>query len=273
MTPAQEPDAKSKLVRCGAGLFDTHIHLHFPQYDADRDEVIKRAVAGGVGHFINIGTDLEDSRKAITVALTHPEIYAAVGYHPHESKHAAAAELAELEEFLQHPKVVAVGEVGLDYFHDHSPRETQRELLRTFLRWYKKHQKPLILHCRDAYDDLMNILNDTVPFPCRGVLHCFSSDQEMMKRFLDLGFHIAFGGALTYKKNEALREACRACPSDRLLIETDGPYLAPQSKRGQRNEPLYMVETAEFIAGLRGESLEAVAEFTTANAKKLFGIC
>ena len=253
-------------------LTDTHLHLHFPQYDADREEVIRRSIAGGVNCLINIGTDLEDSRKAIAVAEAHPEVYAAVGYHPHETKRAAAGELEELEKLLKHPKVVAVGEVGLDYFHDHSPREVQRELLYTFLQWYKKHQKPLILHCRDAYDDLLKILNSTVPFPCRGVLHCFSSDAATMKKFLDLGFHVAFGGALTYKKNDALREACRACPADRLLIETDAPYLAPQSRRGQRNEPLYMIETAEFMAKLRGVTLKDLAGVTAENAKRLFGI-
>lgn len=252
---------------------DTHLHLHFPQYDADREEVIRRAVRGGVGHFINIGTDLADSRKAIAVAERYPEVYAAVGYHPHETKHAAPAELAELEKLLAHPKVVAIGEVGLDYFHDHSPREVQRELLRTFLEWHKKHQKPLIIHCRDAYDDLMKVLKETVPFPCRGVLHCFSSDADTMGKFLDLGFYIAFGGALTYKKNNALREACKACPADRLLIETDAPYLAPQSKRGERNEPLYMIETARYMAELRGTDPEELARVTTANAKELFGIC
>lgn len=253
-------------------LVDTHVHLHFPQYETDRDEVVRRAIQGGVGCFINIGTDLEDSKKAIAVAEAYPEVYAAVGYHPHESKHAASAELAELEKFLGHPKVVAIGEVGLDYFHDHSPREIQRELLSTFLRWHQKYQKPLILHCRDAYDDLMRLLNETVASPCRGVLHCFSSDAATMKKFLDLGFYVAFGGALTYKKNEALREACKACPGDRLLLETDGPYLAPQSKRGERNEPLYMVETAEFAAELRGMDREELARLTTSNARRLFSL-
>ena len=254
-------------------LTDTHLHLHFPQYDEDRDAVIRRAIEGGVRLLINIGTDLEDSRKAIAVAEAYPEVYAAVGYHPHESKHAASAELAELEKLLEHPKVVAVGEVGLDYFHDHSPRDVQREVLRTFLDWYKRHQKPTILHCRDAYEDLMQILMGSLEFPCRGVLHCFSSNADTMRKFLDLGFYIAFGGAVTYKKNDALREACAACPAERLLIETDAPYLAPQSSRGQRNEPLYMVETADFIAKLRGVELEGLAQTTTANAKELFGIC
>lgn len=254
-------------------LVDSHLHLHFPQYDADMEEVIRRAIQGGVGYFVNIGTDLEDSRKAVAVAEAHPEVYAAVGYHPHETKRADPSELAELKKLLQHPKVVAVGEVGLDYFHDHSPREIQRKLLKTFLGWYKQYEKPVILHCRDAYDDLMQILKETVEFPCRGVVHCFSSNAITMKKFLDMGFYIAFGGALTYKKNDDLREACKACPVDRLLIETDAPYLAPQTRRGKRNEPLFMVETANFMAELRRVSLEDLAETTTANAKELFGIC
>ncbi|OQA56673.1 MAG: putative deoxyribonuclease YcfH [Candidatus Omnitrophica bacterium ADurb.Bin277] len=254
-------------------LTDTHIHLHFPQYDADRGEVIRRALEAGVGLFVNIGTDLADSRKAVAVAEAYPGVYAAIGYHPHESKHASAPDLTELEKLLAHPKVVAVGEVGLDYFHDHSPREVQRELLYTFLQWQKKYGKAVIFHCRDAYDDLLKILNGTVPIPCRGLLHCFSSDVATMEKFLELGFYVAFGGAVTYRKNDALREACRRCPADRLVIETDGPYLAPQSKRGQRNEPAYMIETAEFISRLRGVTLESLAVSTTKNAKEFFGLC
>lgn len=253
-------------------LTDTHIHLHFPQYDADRAEVIARAVRGGVWHFLNIGTDLEDSRKAIAVAEAYPEVYAAVGYHPHETKSANEADLEELAKLLAHPKVLAVGEVGLDYFHEHSPREVQQKLLATFLDWSDQCQKPLIIHCRDAYEDLLGILRSRGSLPYRGTLHCYSSDAPTLKKFLDLGFHVAFGGALTYKKNEALREACAACPKDRLLLETDGPYLAPQSKRGQRNEPLYMIETAECAAKLHGVRTEEIAELTTANARALFGM-
>ena len=249
---------------------DTHIHLHFPQYDVDRPEMIRRAIEGGIGRFLNIGTDLEDSRKAIAIAEEYPEVYAAVGFHPHETKHARAPELAELAKLIAHPKVVAIGEVGLDYFHDHSPRDVQEKLLRIFLDWYDEHQKPLIIHCRDAYEDLLRIFREHGKAPYRGTLHCYSSDASTMKKYLDLGFHIAFGGALTYKKNDALREACALCPKDRLLLETDAPYLPPQSKRGQRNEPLYMIETAQCAAGLHGMSLEQMAELTTANAQKLF---
>ena len=253
-------------------LTDTHLHLHFPQYDADREDVIRRAFAGGVGRLINIGTGLEDSRKAVAVAERYPEVYAAVGYHPHESKNATAGDLAGLEALVAHPRVVAIGEVGLDYFHDHSPRNVQMELFHTFLGWCRKHQKPLILHCREAYGDMLRILRETLPVPCRGVLHCFSSDAATMEKFLEMGFHIAFGGAITYKNNDALREACRACPADRLVLETDAPYLAPQSKRGRRNEPLYMIETAEFIAKLRGDTVDRIAAATTENAQKLFGL-
>jgi len=254
-------------------LTDTHIHLHFPQYDADRTEVIQRAIQGGIRTFLNIGTDLEDSRKAIAIAEQYPEVYAAIGFHPHETKHAQATELAELAKLLSHPKVVAIGEVGLDYFHEHSPRDVQEKALRTFLGWHEQYRKPIIIHCRDAHEDLLRILREHTPLPYRGTLHCYSSDAGTMKKFLDLGFHIAFGGALTYKKNDALREACALCPKDRLLLETDGPYLAPQSRRGKRNEPLYMIETAECAAGLHGISADEIAGLTTANAKRLFGLC
>jgi TatD DNase family protein len=253
-------------------LTDTHIHLHFPQYDADRPEMIRRAIQGGVTRFLNIGTDLEDSRKAVAVAEEYPEVYASIGYHPHETKHAHEAELADLEKLLSHPKVIAIGEVGLDYFHEHSPRDVQERLLQTFFGWYDQYRKPIIIHCRDAYEDLLRILKEHGGAPYRGTLHCYSSNAATMKKFLDLGFHVSFGGALTYKKNDALREACMLCPKDRLLLETDGPYLAPQSKRGQRNEPLYMIETAERAAELHGLTLAQVAELTTANAKTLFGM-
>ncbi|MDD5226955.1 MAG: TatD family hydrolase [Candidatus Omnitrophica bacterium] len=254
-------------------LTDTHLHLHFPQYDADRAEVIRSAIRGGITSFVNIGTDLEDSRKAVAIADEYPEVYAAVGYHPHETKTANPEDLLELEKLLAHSKVVAVGEVGLDYFHDHSPRDIQQKILRTFLGWYRDHNKAIIIHCREAYDDLLGILREHDAAPYRGTLHCFSSDAGTMKKYLDLGFHIAFGGALTYKKNDGLREACAQCPKDRLLLETDAPYLPPQSKRGGRNEPLYMIETAECAAGLHGLRVEEIAERTTANAKRLFGLC
>lgn len=254
-------------------LTDTHLHLHFPQFDADRPEVIRRAIEGGVCCFLNIGTDLEDSLKAVAIAEAYPEVYASVGYHPHETKTASVGDLAELEKLLSHPKVVAIGEVGLDYFHEHSPRDVQAKILRTFLGWYDKHQKPVIIHCRDAYEDLLGILRGHTSSPYRGTLHCYSSDAGTMKKYLDLGFHISFGGALTYKKNDGLREACAQCPKDRLLLETDAPYLSPQSRRGQRNEPLYMTETAACAAGLHGVSISEIADLTTSNAKKLFGLC
>ncbi len=254
-------------------LTDTHLHLHFPQYDADRAEVIDRALKNGFRYLLNIGTGLEDSRKAIAVAEQYPRVYAAIGYHPHEAKTAGPSDLAELSKLLTHPKVVAIGEVGLDHFHTYSPRDVQEKVFRTFLSWYREFQKPIIIHCRDAYDTLLGILTETVPPPYRGVLHCFSSDAATMKDFVDLGFHIAFGGALTYKKNDALRDACRVCPKDRLLLETDAPYLAPQSRRGQRNEPSYLVETAECAAALHSISSDQMAELTTANAERLFGLC
>lgn len=252
-------------------LTDTHIHLHFPQYDADRSDVIRRAIQGGVTSFLNIGTDLEDSRNAVAIADEYPEVYAAVGYHPHETKTANPEDLAELEKLLTHPKVVAVGEVGLDYFHDHSPRDVQQKILLTFLGWYQKYKKPIIIHCRDAYEDLLGILRKYSAGPYHGTLHCYSSDAATMKKYLDLGFQIAFGGALTYKKNDGLREACAQCPKDRLLLETDAPYLPPQTKRGTRNEPLYMIETAECAAKLHGMTVEEMAGLTTMNAQKLFG--
>jgi len=163
-----------------------------------------------------------------------------------------------------------VGEVGLDYYRDHSPQDKQREVLREFVAMARRADKPLILHCRDAYGDLAALLHELGGAPYRGVIHCFSSNTEDMNRFLELGFHISFAGPLTYKKNDPLREACKNCPSDRLMLETDAPFLPPQTMRGKRNEPCFMMETAQTAAGLHGLSLEQLAARTLANARELF---
>lgn len=249
---------------------DTHVHLHFPDYLTDRDEVLSRARATGIGTFINIGTDLESSRQAVRLAEEKEFIFASVGIHPHDTKDANALAFKELATLARHPRVVAIGEVGLDFFRGHSPHETQKEVFRRFLRLHCEIKKPLVLHCRDAYEDLMAILKEEMSPPFEGVMHCFSSDRAMMERFLDLGFHISFAGPLTYKKNDALREACKTCPIDRLLLETDAPFLAPQSMRGKRNEPAFMIETARVAAGLQGISLEELCLKTSENSRLAF---
>ncbi len=252
-------------------LIDTHCHLHFSDYDEDRDEVIRRSIEKGVVGFVEIGTTLDDSKCALDLARKHPEIFAAIGVHPTESHRIQPDDFAQFENLLKSPKVVGLGEIGLDYYHKDSPKETQQEVLTKFLDIYKRGGKPLVVHCREAYDDLFEILKSNGQ-AYRGTIHCYSSDAKNMRKFLDLGFHISFGGAITYKKSDVLREACAECPMDRILLETDAPYLAPQSVRGKRNESFYVAEAAALIAKLHSTTIEEVARMTTQNAKTLFGI-
>ncbi len=252
---------------------DTHIHLHFPEYEADRAEVIRRSQEAGVGLFINVGTDAASSQASLSLANQYDFVYAAAGLHPHDANRATAEELDAIEKLLQEKRMVAIGEVGLDFFRDHSTREEQEEVFRRFLSLHQKIKKPLIIHCRDAYDRMLEVLEEEIPAPVRGVMHCFSSDRATMERFVEYGFYISFAGPLTYKKNDVLREACKACPKDRLLFETDAPFLPPQTARGKRNEPAYLLETARTGAELHGVTLEELGKMTTANAKRLFGIC
>ena len=248
---------------------DTHVHLHFPDYDEDQPNVIKQAREAGVECFINIGTDVTTSEQSLALAEEHEFIYAAAGIHPHDAKDADEKALADIEKLLKHPRMVAIGEVGLDFYRDHSPKERQVEVLNHFLKLQAKIQKPLVIHCRDAYEELLQIFKKQSG-PLHGVIHCFSSNKAVMGQFVELGFYISFAGPLTYKKNDELREACKACPIDRLLLETDAPFLPPQSRRGKRNESAYMLETAEVAAKLHNLSLEELGQQTTENARKVF---
>ena len=249
---------------------DTHVHLHFPDYDADREQVIAQSREAGVEQFINVGTDLESSRRSIELAHQFPFVYATVGIHPHDAKDAHEEDFSQLERLLRESKVVAIGEVGLDFFRNLSPPETQKKVLNRFFELHRKTRKPLVLHVRDAYREMKEQIQSELGSSVEGILHCFSSDKETMKEFLDLGFYISFAGPLTYKKNEALREAFQACPLDRVLLETDAPFLAPQSRRGKRNESGFLLETATLGAALKKIPLEQLGEITTANASKAF---
>ena len=252
------------------GFTDTHVHLHFPEYDSDREAMIERSRKAGVELFINVGTDLESSEAAVKLSQQYPFVYSTVGVHPHDAKEVHDEHFPALERLLRESKAVAIGEVGLDFFRNLSPAETQKKVLNRFFELHRKTQKPLILHVRDAYREMKEMVRAELKPPVAGVLHCFSADKETMQNFLDLGFYISFAGPLTYKKNEALREAFQACPSDRLLLETDAPFLPPQSKRGSRNESAFLVETAELGAQLRKTPLEELGRVTTENAKRFF---
>ena len=249
---------------------DTHVHLHFPDYDPDREEVIRRSRESGIRLFINVGTDVESSRRSIELAHKYPDIYATVGIHPHDAKDAHDEDFPALERLLRESKVVAIGEVGLDFFRNLSPPETQKKVLNRFFELHRKTRKPLVLHIRDAYREMKEQVQSELGSTVEGVLHCFSSDKETMKGFLDLGFYVSFAGPLTYKKNDALREAFEACPLDRILFETDAPFLPPQTQRGNRNESSFLLETARLGAELKKIPLEELGETTTANARRVF---
>lgn len=253
-------------------FIDTHAHLHFPDYDEDREAVIERSRTAGVQSFINVGTDVPSSEASIKLAHRYPFIYATVGIHPHDAKDAAEEDFKDMERLVHESKVVAIGEVGLDFFRNLSPVENQKRVLNRFFDLYRKTGKPLILHIREAYREMKDEIRAELGSAVKGVLHCFSADKETMKDFLDMGFFISFAGPLTYKKNDALREAFRACPNDRLLLETDAPFLSPQSKRGKRNESAYLLETATLGAELKKVPLEELGHLTSGNARRLFNL-
>jgi TatD DNase family protein len=254
-------------------LIDTHAHLDSAQFDADREEVIARARENGVSHIVTVGCDLESSGRSIDIAKAHPGIYASVGIHPHDAGQATDEGLESLRRFIrEEEKIVAVGEIGLDFYRDRSPRDVQRQAFRRQIRLALEFGLPVIVHDREAHDEVLQILREEEAAAVGGVLHCFSGDTSMARACIELGFHISFPGTITYPKNEAAREVVRNIPVDHMLVETDCPYLAPQGRRGKRNEPAFVRHTAEMIAEVKGLTVEDVARITTLNAYHLFGI-
>jgi len=252
-------------------LVDSHAHLDGKQFSSDLDETIERATANGISHILTIGCDLESSENSILVAEKYENIFAAVGVHPHDATEINSDTLKKLRSMLTHPKVVALGEIGLDYYRDRSPREVQRSAFRQQIRLAKESDKPIIVHDRDAHDEVIQILKEENAAQTGGVLHCFSGDLKMAKQCLDLGFYLSFTGTITYPKNDTIREIIKEIPIDRMLIETDCPYLSPQKFRGKRNEPAYVRYTAEKLAEIKGLSIEDVARVTSRNCHELFG--
>jgi TatD DNase family protein len=258
-------------------LIDTHAHLDFHQFDRDRDAVLRRARQAGVGAIITIGTDVATSRAAVELAARYEGVFATVGMHPHDARALDGDALATLRELGRRPKVVAIGEIGLDFYRDRSPRDVQRRAFRAQLAWAAALGKPVVVHDRDAHDDVMSILIDwaaglsTTPLAgCAGVLHTFSGDLSMAQRALAAGFYISVSGPVTYKNARHLPDVVRAVPLDRLLVETDCPFLAPEPHRGQRNEPAYVSFVAGRVADLKGVPVDHVARATTENARRLF---
>ena len=255
-----------------ANLIDTHAHLEMPQFDGDRDEVIKRTVESGISLIIDVGSDLSGSRTALELARRYDFIYASAGIHPHEVKGVTIETYKEIRELLSDPKVVAVGEIGLDYYKDYSPRDIQQREFINQIRIAKEFKKPVIVHSRDAREDTLKILKDEKVSEIGGIMHCFSGDEEMAKICMDMGFYISFAGPVTYPNADKLRKVVKSIPTNRLLTETDCPYLAPQQMRGKRNEPAYVRYVAEKIAEVKGLSLEDIERIIELNVYNLFRI-
>lgn len=251
-------------------LIDSHAHIHFKDFSDDLDGVLSRARDAGVGAIVNVGTDLASSREVVGLAEKYPQVFAVVGVHPHDVAKMAAGEMESLEKLAKHPKVVAIGEVGLDYYYEHSPREVQQERLADFIRLARTTQKPLVIHCRDAFNDCFRIFDAEDAWNSGGVFHCYTGDAKTAAHITSKGFHVSFSGIVTFKKATDLQEAARIAPLDKILVETDCPFLAPEPYRGKKNEPAYVRLVAEKVAQLRGVALEEIARATTANAIKLF---
>jgi TatD DNase family protein len=256
-------------------LADSHCHLDHEQFDADREAVIERALAAGVERMVAIGTGdgPPDLETGIRLADRYPAIYATVGVHPHDASKAEPETFQRLAELLRHPKVVALGEIGLDYHYDFSPREVQRNVFVEQMRVASDAGKPIVIHTREAWEDTLALIEQHwSPRGLPGIMHCFSGGPAEAARCVELGFYLSFGGIVTFPKALDLQEAARTAPVDRILVETDAPYLAPVPRRGKRNEPAYVVETARKLAGLRGETLESIAATTTANFRRVMSL-
>lgn len=250
-------------------LVDSHTHLDDAKFNEDRAAVIERARAAGVERMLAIGTGSgpPDLEAAVRLAGDYPFVLATVGVHPHDAAKATGATFERLRELAAHPKVVAIGEIGLDYHYDFSPRDVQRAVFSTQLAIAAEGAQPIVIHTREAWEDTLEILRRE--WHGDGVMHCFTGDVTQARQALDAGFCLAFGGVLTFPKAEPVREAARFTPADRLLLETDCPYLAPVPHRGKRNEPAFVAETARRLAEVRAQSIEEVAAFTTANFERL----
>ncbi|MEX5213148.1 MAG: TatD family hydrolase [Nitrospiraceae bacterium] len=257
-------------------LIDTHTHLDDPRYDADREAMIRRAKEAGIEAMITIGCDLATSRAAVELADRYEFVYASIGVHPHEVRHIEEDWYGEFRKLAGNKKIVAYGEIGLDYHYNNSPPEEQRRRFREQVRLAKELRLPLVIHTREAQEDTIQILREEQASAVGGVLHCFSGDAWLAKDALDLGFYLSFSGILTFQNAAMLRDIARTVPADRLLIETDCPYLTPVPHRGRRNEPAFVKYVADQLAFLMpgdpSGSFEAMARLTSDNARRLFKI-
>lgn len=252
-------------------LVDSHCHLDFPDFDEDRDAVIARARAAGIGRMVTISTRVAEIDRLLSIAEANDDIFCSVGTHPHNAAEEPDITTEQLVEHAKHPKVVAIGEAGLDYHYENSPKDAQAIGFRRHIAAARETGLPLVIHARDADEDIATILRDETEkgaFPA--ILHCFSSGRDLAMAGVELGLYVSFSGIVTFKKTDALKAIAAEIPDDRLLVETDAPYLAPTPHRGSRNEPSYVVETAAVLADVRGVSVDAIAAQTSANFFRLF---
>jgi len=251
-------------------LIDTHCHLDFKDFDHDREEVIRRSREEGIGCIINVGSSLLGTKRSIELAEGNEIIFAAAGIHPHEADNIKETDLESFEDCFSSKKIVAVGEIGLDYYKGISSKDNQKKLFIKLLQEARKKNLPIIIHNRDAHKDITSILKDVMGLSIKGVMHCFSGDETFLEECLGLGLLVSFTCNLTFKNASRLRGIAKLAPIEKLLLETDAPFLAPQLFRGKRNEPGYVKYLAEELARIKGLSVDEVAEITTANARKLF---
>jgi len=253
-------------------FFDSHSHLDASQFDDDRELMIKRTQLNQIDFILNPGADLPSSQKAVELANRYPFIYAAVGIHPHDVEMMTEEMLSEIETLAQNPKVKAIGEIGLDYYRDLSPRELQKKWFIEQLRLAKKLNLPVVIHDRDANEDVLKILKEERQFETGVLMHCYSGSKELALQYVKLGAYISIAGPLTYKNARKTVEVVEAVPVDRLMIETDAPYLTPEPYRGKRNEPMYVRHTCQRMANIKGVYLEEMAQITKENAMRFFNI-
>lgn len=262
-TPNYEP---------GVRLIDSHAHIELEPLSEDVAGVIARAAAIGVVGIVTVGIDVEDAKLALKIARENSFVFASIGIHPHNAKDAGNDVLKAMGDLADDPKVVAYGEIGLDFFRNHSPRDVQLGVFRDQIELGKSKNKPLVIHLRDAYPEGLKILEEKGPYPAGGVIHCFSGDESDSKRALDMGFYVSIPGTITYRKNDQLRSIVSHIPEDRILLETDCPFLSPEPLRGRDNEPAFIIHTARKVAEVRESDLSAIAELTTRNAIRLFNL-
>lgn len=251
-------------------MIDTHCHLDFPAFNDDREETARRAVDSGVEHLINVGASVKGSKDSVKLALDYPCFYAAVGIHPHEADAADRDSIIEIEKLAKNNKVVAIGEIGLDYYRNYSEAQNQKDLFIALIKLSKDLSLPLVIHSRQAEEDTLRILREFAPL--KAVVHCFSGNEDFLRKCVDMGFFVSFTCNITYKKAEGLRGVVKSAPLERIMLETDAPYLSPEGSRGKRNEPCNVKRAALEVAEIKGITFEEVALATTTNAKNFFGL-